>query len=107
MQKKIVDFYNYVEATNAHPASIMLLAMNGDEIAGIGTIHSGNKMKARHQGEWNHHIEGRLKNTTLLDGVYYDLYVDYTTGNTTYKTSLTYTFVKQKGTWLLADFIIN
>lgn len=39
--------------------------------------------------------------------VYYDLYVDYTTGNTTYKTSLTYTFVKQKGTWLLADFIIN
>lgn len=39
--------------------------------------------------------------------VYYDLYVDYQTGNTTYKTSLTYTFVKQKGAWMLADFIIN
>ena len=39
--------------------------------------------------------------------VYYDLYVDYKTGNTTYKTSLTYTFVKQNGTWMLADFLIN
>ncbi len=39
--------------------------------------------------------------------VYYDLYVDYQTGNTTYATSLTYTFVKQKGTWMLADFMIN
>ena len=40
-----------IEATNAHPASIMLLAMDGDEIAGIGTIHSVNKIKSRHQGE--------------------------------------------------------
>ena len=39
--------------------------------------------------------------------VYYDLYVDYKSGNTTYKTSLTYTFVKQNGTWMLADFLIN
>ncbi len=39
--------------------------------------------------------------------VYYDLYVDYQTGNTTYKTSLTYTFVKKNDAWMLADFIIN
>ncbi len=36
-------------STKEHPASIMILAMDGDEIAGIGTIHSGNKIKARHQ----------------------------------------------------------
>ena len=100
---------------------------DGDEIAGIGTIHSGNKIKARHQGElgivvakkyqkfgigseiirqlidfckgngittriqldtrkdnevavklyekFGFEIEGCLKNTTLLNGVYYDLYV--------------------------------
>ena len=114
-------------STNAHSASIMILAMDGDEIAGIGTIHSGNKIKARHQGElgivvakkyqaqgigseiirrlidfckgngittriqldtrydnevavklyerFGFEIEGRLKNTTLLNGNYYDLYV--------------------------------
>ncbi len=39
--------------------------------------------------------------------VYYDLYVDYQTGNTTYNTSLTYTFVKINGKWYVADFIIN
>lgn len=39
--------------------------------------------------------------------VYYDLYVDYKTGNTTYNTSLTYTFVKTGGKWYVADFIIN
>ncbi len=39
--------------------------------------------------------------------VYYDLYVDYGTGNTTYNTSLTYTFVKTGGKWYVADFIIN
>ncbi|MCI5870367.1 MAG: GNAT family N-acetyltransferase [Dorea sp.] len=150
--EKIVDFYNFVGgetfylsfqkdeypmnaeqqreeilATNAHPASIMILAMDGDEIAGIGTIHSGNKIKSRHQGElgivvakkyqkqgigteimrrliefckgngittriqldtlcaneiavklyerFGFEIEGRLRNNTLVDGVYYDLYV--------------------------------
>ena len=126
--KKIVDFYNYVGGeTKEHPARIMILAMDGDEIAGIGTIHSGNKIKARHQGElgivvakkyqkfgigseiirqlidfcksngittriqldtrkdnevavklyekFGFEIEGCLKNTTLLNGVYYDLYV--------------------------------
>lgn len=150
--EKIVDFYNFVggethflsfekdeypldyaaqkediTSTNAHPASIMLLAMNKDEIAGIGTISSGNKIKSRHQGElgivvakkyqaqgigseiikrllefcrkngittrvqldtscdndvavklyekFGFEIEGRLKNTQLLDGEYSDLYV--------------------------------
>ena len=150
--KQIVDFYNYVGgetsflsfekdeypmdvdgqvedilATKAQPASIMILALDGDEIVGIGTIHSGNKIKARHQGElgivvaqkyqkqgigseiirqliefckgngtttriqldtradnefavqlykrFGFEIEGCLKNTTLLNGVYYDLYV--------------------------------
>lgn len=150
--EKIVDFYNFVGgethflsfekdeypmdvagqredivSTNAHPASIMLLAMDGDDIAGIGTIGSGNKIKSRHQGElgivvakkyqakgigseiinrlldfcrgngittrvqldtscnndvavklyerFGFEIEGRLKNTQLLDGEYSDLYV--------------------------------
>lgn len=150
--ERIVDFYNYVGgettflsfekdeyplnadeqrdsiiSTNAHPTSIMLLAMDGDEIAGIGTIHSGDKIKSRHQGELGivvakkyqakgigtelmnrlidfcrnngvttriqldtrcdnevavklyerlgFQIEGRLPNTTLIDGTYYDLYV--------------------------------
>lgn len=150
--QKIVDFYNYVGgetsflsfekdeypldveaqkedivATKAHPASIMLLAMDRDEIAGIGTINSSKKIKSRHQGELGivvakkyqakgigttimnkliefcrgngvttriqldtrcdnevavelykklgFVIEGRLPNTTLLNGVYYDLYV--------------------------------
>lgn len=149
---KIVDFYNYVGgetfylsfekdeypmneeqqredilSTNAHPACIMILAMDGQEIAGIGTIHSGNKIKSRHQGElgivvakkyqkkgigseiirrlidfckengittriqldtlcanevavklyekFGFEIEGRLRNQTRVDGVYYDLYV--------------------------------
>ena len=150
--QKIVNFYNFVGgettylsfekdeypldveaqkedivSTKAHPASIMLLAMDGEEIAGIGTIHSGNKIKSRHQGELGiviakkyqakgigtelmnrlidfcrgngvttriqldtrcdnevavklyeklgFVIEGKLPNTTLIDGVYYDLYV--------------------------------
>ena len=150
--KKIVDFYNYVGgettflsfekdeypmdeagqkediiSTKEQPASIMILAMDKDEIAGIGTIHSGNKIKARHQGElgivvakkyqakgigtemirrlidfckgngitariqldtrcdnevtvklyerFGFEIEGRLKNTTLINGEYFDMYV--------------------------------
>lgn len=150
--QKIVDFYNFVGGetsylsfekdeypmdadslkehiieTKEHPACIMILAMDGDEIAGIGTISSENKIKARHQGElgivvakkyqgkgigseiirqlidfcknngittriqldtrtdnelavnlykkFGFEIEGCLKNTTLLNGVYYDLYV--------------------------------
>ena len=48
-----------------------------------------------------------LISESIQTNVYYDLYVDYKTGNTTYKTSLTYTFVKQNGTWMLADFLIN
>ena len=116
-----------ISSINNHPACIMLLAMDGGEIAGIGTIHSGNKIKSRHQGELGivvakkYHglgigkelmnnliefcrnngvttriqldtrcdnevavsvyeklgfeIEGRLPNTTLIDGTYYDLYV--------------------------------
>ena len=101
--------------------------MDGEEIAGIGTIHSGNKVKSRHQGELGivvakkyqvkgigkelmnnlidfcrnnifttriqldtkcdnevavklyeklgFEIEGKLLNTTLIYGTYYDLYV--------------------------------
>lgn len=150
--QKIVDFYNYVggethflsfeeneypldveaqkeaiKSTNSHPASIMILAMDGEDIAGIGTIGSGDKIKSRHQGELGivvakkyqaqgigttlmkklidfyknngittriqldtscnnevayklyeklgFEIEGRLKNTQLIDGEYSDLYV--------------------------------
>ena len=108
-------------------ASIMLLAMDKDEIAGIATIHSSAKVKARHDGElgivvakkyqgqgigtelirqliewakgngvttrisldtradnvkavelylkFGFVVEGCRKNSTLLDGKYYDLYV--------------------------------
>ena len=150
--ERIVNFYNFVggettflsfekdeyplnvdeqkesiTSTKNHPACIMLLAMDGEEIAGIGTIHSGNKVKSRHQGELGivvakkyqgkgigkelmnnlidfcrnngvttriqldtrcdnevavklyeklgFEIEGKLPNTTLIDGKYYDLYV--------------------------------
>lgn len=107
--------------------SVMILAIAADQIVGIGTITSSNKIKARHYGElgivvtekfqgqgigselirrmldWsrangvttkiqldtrtdNHgavelyqkfgfEIEGELKNTTLIDGKYYHLYV--------------------------------
>ena len=116
-----------IASINNHPACIMLLAMDGEEIAGIGTIHSGNKVKSRYQGELGivvakkyqgkgigkelmdnlidfcrnngvttriqldtrcdnevavklyeklgFEIEGKLPNTTLIDGTYYDLYV--------------------------------
>ena len=105
----------------------MLLAMDGDEIAGIATIHSSHKIKARHDGElgivvakkyqkqgigselirilidwckgngvttrisldtradnipavalymkFGFEIEGCRRNSTLLNGMYYDLYV--------------------------------
>lgn len=120
--KKIVDFYNYVGgettylsfekdeypmdeeaqkgdiiSTKEHPASIMILAMDGDEIAGIGSeiirqlidFCKGNGITTRIQldtrkdnevavklyEKFGFEIEGCLKNTTLLNGVYYDLYV--------------------------------
>lgn len=113
--------------TEQQPNSVMILAVAGDQIVGIGTISSGNKIKARHCGElgivvtekyqgkgigselirrlleWSRgngittkvqldtrkdnemavelykkfgfEIEGELKNTTLIDGQYYHLYV--------------------------------
>ncbi len=39
--------------------------------------------------------------------VYYDLYVQWNGGDKTYNTSLTYTYVKIDGKWVVADFIIN
>lgn len=114
-------------STEQQPNSVMLLAVVDDQIIGIGTITSGNKIKARHCGElgivvtenyqgqgigselirqlleWSKsngvttkvqldtrtdnqmavelykkfgfQIEGELKNTTLIDGEYYHLYV--------------------------------
>lgn len=74
--KKIVRFYNYVGGETSflsferdeyplnaeeqekelrslaqREANIMLLAMDGEEIAGIATIHSSSKIKSRHDGE--------------------------------------------------------
>lgn len=74
--ESIVDFYNYVGGETSYlsfekdeypmnveeqrkeicslkdkKASIMLLAMDGDEITGIATINSSSKIKARHDGE--------------------------------------------------------
>ena len=37
----------------------------------------------------------------------FDLYVDWKTGNKTYNTNLTYTFVKINGNWVVADMIIS
>lgn len=150
--EKIVDFYNYVGGETSYlsfekdeypmnvkeqeenirslegkKASIMLLAMDGEEIAGIATINSSAKIKARHDGElgivvakryqgqgigtelirqliqwakgngvttrlsldtradnvkavelymkFGFVVEGCRRNSTLLDGKYYDLYV--------------------------------
>jgi len=39
--------------------------------------------------------------------LYYDLYVQWNGGDKTYNTSLTYTYVKINGKWMVADFIIN
>jgi RimJ/RimL family protein N-acetyltransferase len=72
----IVEFYNYVggethflsfekdeypldvdaqvsaiEALEGNATNIMLMAMDGDEIAGIATINSPSKIKSRHDGE--------------------------------------------------------
>lgn len=148
----IVDFYNFVggetsylsfekdeyplnleaqiqsiQELEGNQTNIMLLAMDGDEIAGIATINSSGKIKARHDGElgivvakkyqgqgigselirqliswargngvttrisldtrtdnvmavslylkFGFIVEGCRKNSTLLNGVYYDLYV--------------------------------
>lgn len=150
--KKIVDFYNYVGGETSYlsfekdeypmnvteqeeelrsleskKASIMLLAMDGEDITGIATINSSAKIKARHDGElgivvakkyqgqgigtelirqliewakgngvttrisldtradnvkavelymkFGFVVEGCRRNSTLLDGKYYDLYV--------------------------------
>lgn len=116
-----------IESTAASPNNIMLLALDGEEIVGIGTISSSWKIKSRHSGElgivveqahqgqgigseiirrliewckendyttriqldtrcdnekavelyqkFGFEIEGRIKNSTLLDGTYYDLYI--------------------------------
>lgn len=148
----IVEFYNYVggetrylsfekdeyplnveaqieaiRSLEGNQTNIMLLAMDGDEIAGIATINSSSKIKARHDGElgivvakkyqgqgigtelirqliewakgngvttrisldtradnvkavslylkFGFVVEGCRKNSTLLNGTYYDLYV--------------------------------
>lgn len=150
--EQIVDFYNYVggettylsfekdeyplnvdeqikaiEKLEGNQTNIMLLAMDGAEIAGIATINSSHKIKARHEGElgivvakkyqgqgigtelitrliewakgngvttrirldtrtdnvkavslylkFGFAVEGCCKNSTLLDGKYYDLYI--------------------------------
>lgn len=39
--------------------------------------------------------------------VHFDLYVQWNTGDKNYDTNMTYTFIKQKNTWMLADFAIN
>jgi len=150
--KKIVDFYNYVGGETSYLSfekdeypmnekeqedeirgledndnNTMLLALDGDEIIGIATIHSSHKIKSRHEGElgivvaqkyqgqgigsrliqmlidwcrgngvttrirldtrtdntmavslylkFGFVVEGCLRNQTLLDGKYYDLYI--------------------------------
>ena len=150
--QKIVSFYNFVggettflsfekdeyplnvdeqtasiQALDGNQNNIMLMAMDGDEIAGIATISSSHKIKARHEGElgivvarkyqgqgigselirrliewargngvttrirldtrtdntdavslylkFGFTVEGCCKNSTLLNGKYYDLYM--------------------------------
>ena len=150
--RKIVDFYNFVGGETSYlsfekdeypmsaeeqeeelrslegeRASVMLLAMDGEEIAGIATVRSSAKIKSRHDGElgivvakqyqgqgigtelidrlirwargngvttrlsldtradniravalymkFGFAVEGCRRNSTLLDGTYYDLYV--------------------------------
>lgn len=150
--EKIVAFYNYVGGETSYlsfekdeyplnaeaqaeaikelegnQTNIMLLAMDGDVIAGIATINSSHKIKARHEGElgivvakkyqgqgigteliqrlidwargngvttrirldtradntsaaslymkFGFVVEGCCRNSTLLNGKYYDLYI--------------------------------
>ena len=40
-----------IRQITSHPTCAMILAIAGEEIAGIGTIRSGDKMKSRHCGE--------------------------------------------------------
>lgn len=40
-----------IRSLEGNKTNRMLLAMDGDEIAGIATIHSSHKIKARHDGE--------------------------------------------------------
>ncbi len=49
----------------------------------------------------------KYSDTCFSCNVYFDLYVDWTTGNKTYETDMEYIFVNVDGEWLLADFIIN
>lgn len=116
-----------IRALEGNDTNIMLMAMDGGEIAGIATIHSGSKVKSRHDGElgivvakkyqgrgigtelirqliewaggngvttrisldtradnidavhlymkFGFVVEGCRRNSTLLNGTYYDLYV--------------------------------
>lgn len=150
--QKIVEFYNFVggetsylsfekdeypcsledqiasiKSLEGNKTNIMIMAMDGEEIAGIATISSSHKIKSRHEGElgivvakkyqgqgigtelierliewargngittrlkldtradntkavslylkFGFEFEGCLKNSTLLNGKYYDLYV--------------------------------
>ena len=150
--QQIVDFYNYVggetnylsfekdeyplnlesqiqsiRGLENNQTNIMLLALDGEEIVGIGTISSTHKIKARHNGEFGivvakkyqgqgigtelmnqlfdwcrgngitkkislvtrtdnvpavslylkfgFVVEGCIKNSTLIDGTYYDTYM--------------------------------
>ncbi|WP_019240935.1 MULTISPECIES: GNAT family N-acetyltransferase [Bacillus] len=123
----VEDQAKSIQSMNGQLNCKMILAMDHDEIIGIGTITSSQKIKSRHQGElgivvkkayhgrgigsqiiqqlidwaksngvttriqldtrcdnvgavelykkFGFEIEGRLKNATLLNGAYYDLYV--------------------------------
>lgn len=116
-----------IKALEGNQTNIMLMAMDGDEIAGIATINSSHKIKARHEGElgivvakkyqgqgigtelitqlitwargngvttrirldtradnpkavalymkFGFIVEGCCRNSTLLNGKYYDLYI--------------------------------
>ncbi|WP_042346138.1 GNAT family N-acetyltransferase [Bacillus massiliigorillae] len=123
----VEDQVQSIKAVAEQKNSVMILAFENDEIVGIGTINSSNKIKSRHSGElgivvkkmyhgkgigsqiiqqliewaksngittriqldtrcdnigavelykkFGFEIEGCLKNSTLLNGEYYDLYV--------------------------------